>query len=270
MRPAVRADYRGGVCQIRLAAPASGNALTLSMIRDLTKSLEQATAADSCRVICLSAEGPEFCRGLDLEAAFGDGRQPRTEVWQAFIACLTLIRQSDRPVIACVAGNVTGGGLGLMAACDLVLARQDVVFMLPEVIVGMIPALIAPFLLRRLTPARVQYLALSTRGISASEAGACGLVDQVVETDMEKALEIQLRRLFRSSPRALAETKRYLQQLAEQSFEQQTRLAVQQLASWLGQEGTVENLQAFVEGMCPPWFEQYRGQHVESCEHSSR
>src|SRR5262245_20476457 len=145
MRPAIHSDYRGGVCHVRLAAPASGNALTLSMLGDLRMVLEQAAANDSCRVICLSAAGPEFCRGLDLEAAFGGGNRLPTDVLEAFVDCLLLIHRSDRPVIACVTGNVTGGGLGLTAACDLVLARQDVVFMLPEVIVGMIPALIAPF-----------------------------------------------------------------------------------------------------------------------------
>jgi len=209
-------------------------------------------------VITISAEGTDFCKGLDLEEAFANGRHPDPGFLKTFLDCLMLICSSSRPVIASVEGHVTGGGVGLVAACDLVLTTKDVIFMLSEVIVGMIPALITPFLLRRMASARIGYLTLSTRGINAPEAKAFGLVDEVAEDGMETTLHRQLQRLLRSSPSAVAASKRYFNRFGSGDLQRQTEMALEESLAWVEQPEVIEGIRTFSEGFSPPWFYKHR------------
>ncbi len=257
---AVRYEIDSGVAQITLAQPHTGNALNPDLIHALYRSIQAAIADPACRVILLSAEGTDFCKGLDLEALIQQ-KTIEASLFQPFLECLKLITHSPLPVIACVEGNVIGGGLGLVAACDIVLANTRATFMLPEVIIGMIPAIISPFLLRRLTPAKLNYLTLSSRTIDGSEAQAIGIVDEVATEGMEVTLTRQLQRLFRSSPAAIAQSKQYFAQLNADTFQQQTDLALHQLVAWLNQPDILDDIQTFTEGFSPPWFQKYRGKH---------
>lgn len=258
MSTVIQYQNQSGVARIRLAAADSGNALNLPLVEQLSHAIQDASNDEGCRVITISAEGPDFCRGLDLEQVMDSDGKVDPALFQLFLDCLLLICESGKPVIACVEGNVSGGGVGLVAACDMVLAQQEVTFMLPEVIVGMIPALIGPFLLRRLTPARARYMALSSRGIKAPEANLFGLVDEVVTQRMSATLNRQLKRLFRSNPLALAESKHYFDKLENKTLRQQTDFAKKQLISWLSQPEVIAGLQTFAEGFSPPWFQRYR------------
>ena len=258
MSTVIQYQNQSGVARIRLAAPHSGNALNLPLVEQLSHAIQDASNDQTCRVITISAEGPDFCRGLDLEQVMDSDGKVDPALFQLFLDCLLLICESAKPVIACVEGNVSGGGVGLVAACDMVLANEKVVFMLPEVIVGMIPALIGPFLLRRLTPARARYMALSSRGIKGPEAKGFGLVDEVVSQSMSVTLNRQLKRLFRSYPLALAESKQYFDKLANNDLRQQTEVAKQQLTSWLSQPEVIAGMQTFAEGYSPPWFQRYK------------
>jgi len=147
---------------------------------ELQAALQAASTDPACRAIVIDAEGAAFCQGLDLAGNFGDGRQPDPALFQTLVDCLLLISTVRLPVIAMVAGAATGGGVGLVAACDLVLATPTAQFMLSEVVIGLLPAMITPFLLRRLPLGQVRYLTLSSRRIAANginlpaEHGAAG------------------------------------------------------------------------------------------------
>lgn len=254
---AVACAIEAGVAYVTLSAPASGNLLTGSLLEGITRALDRAAGDATCRAIVLSAEGEKFCGGLDLEAAFASegGIDP------AFVAlsldCLSRIRGARVPVIACVDGDVTGGGVGLTAACDIVIASPRAVFMLSEVIVGMIPAMIAPFLLRRLTPARLGYLAQSSRGVRGVEAREIGLVDELGEEGVDAALHRQLQRILRSSPEALAETKQYIDALSAADPARQIDIARDRILGWLRRPEVVEGARVFAEGGAPPWFRRH-------------
>ena len=258
MAQGIRYEADAGVASIRLAMPNSGNALSTSLLAGPRHCLTQAMTDESCRVITISAEGPDFCKGLDLEEAFANGRHPDPGFLKTFLDCAMLICDSSRPVIASVEGNVTGGGIGLVAACDLVLATQNVTFMLSEVLVGMIPALITPFLLRRMASARIGYLTLSTRGINAQEAHVFGLVDEIAEDEMENTLHRQLQRLLRSSPSALAASKRYFNRFGSGDLQRQTEIAIKESLAWVERLEVIEGVRTFCEGFSPPWFHKHR------------
>jgi methylglutaconyl-CoA hydratase/polyketide biosynthesis enoyl-CoA hydratase PksH len=253
----VRYSMEAGVARAILSAPESGNALTTPMLEGLGRALAQAEGDAACRVIVLSAEGSHFCQGLDLAAAFADGGRPDGHFLRLSVDCLLKIRSARIPVIARVEGDASGGGVGLVAACDVVIAAPTATFMLPEVVVGMIPAVIAPFLLRRISPARLGSMALSSRGIRGAEAREIGLVDELPEDGVDRAIHRQLQRLFRSSPRALAESKQSINAMTAVDLEAQATMAMERLLAWLSDPAVVAGARAFSEGEVPPWFEKY-------------
>ena len=252
---AVRYSAEHGVARIRLAAPDSGNALNRALLSGLLEALREAESTAGIRVVVLEAEGAEFCRGLDLNEVLSTAGALDLEPARLFLRALSQIRGSARPVLARVEGPVTGGGLGLVAACDLVLARREAVFMLPEALLGLLPALITPFLLRRITPARLQFLALSTRSFRAVSALSFGLIDEVVEGSMEDAERVHLKRLRRSAPDALAECKRYIDAMNGEDLNRQCDAALERFSSWMRRPEVRDGLRRFAEGHCPPWFE---------------
>jgi enoyl-CoA hydratase/carnithine racemase len=253
----VQYEMHAGVACVILAAPHSGNAINTHLLQGVRRSIERATADESCRAIVISAQGPDFCTGLDLAEAFGEGQHRAPELLRMFRDCLLLIATTSRPVIAVIEGNVTGGGVGLMAACDVTLAAKNATFMLPEVVLGLIPAVVSPFLLRRLAPARVTYMTLSSRGLSAAEAHVFGLVDEVAEDDMTATLKRQLQRIFRSSPLALAASKQYIARLGADELFEQTEIALERFLPWVEQPSVVEEIYRFLEGFSPTWFQKY-------------
>ncbi|MGB0561885.1 MAG: enoyl-CoA hydratase/isomerase family protein [Spirulinaceae cyanobacterium] len=250
-------QLRGGVAEITLADPERGNALSAALIEGLSGALAQANANPDCRAIVLSAQGNAFCQGLDLQGLCPAAGRFNAALLDQLLEMLKALYRSPKPTIACVDGPATGGGVGLVAACDLVLATESASFQLSEVIVGMIPALIAPLLLRRLAPARLNYLTLSSRRFGPSEAQQWGLVDEVT-TELPKTLKRQLKQLFRSSPDAIAASKAYFERLNPADLDHQLAIAQQTLITWLEQPETVAGIQDFAEGISPPWFARYQ------------
>jgi methylglutaconyl-CoA hydratase/polyketide biosynthesis enoyl-CoA hydratase PksH len=195
-----------GVARLRLVAAESDNALDGAMMADLLGGLDRALADPELRAVVVEAEGPTFCSGLALEAAYVDGKANR-EAIASFEKVLSILADAPVVSIACVDGPASGGGVGLAAACDLVLATPRARFVLPEARRGLIPATIAPFLMRRVSPARFRALALSMRTIGLQEAFAIGLVDEVVADALDDALARQLHAIRRAKAEALAEIK---------------------------------------------------------------
>ncbi len=252
----VRCSVTDGVASLTLCSPGSGNALSATLVERLSGLFQQVTREPSCRVVVIRAEGTHFCRGLDIGATFADGQQPERRFLNDLFDCFALLCKAEQPVIAAVEGEVTGGGVGLVAACDLVIAAPCASFLLPEVVVGMIPALIAPYLLRRVTPGRLRYMALSSRRIGGAEAHGWGLVDELALPTLEASLDRQMKRLLRSSPRAIGESKRYFDELAVFGVDQHRETAVDRLSTWLGQDDVADHVRQFASGVTPPWFQR--------------
>lgn len=176
--------------------------LTASHVEHLLAALEGDSDAT---FVTLEGEGDAFCQGLDLSEVVRPGGDVRRSL-ERYAALLRAIATTPRPVLALVGGPAMGGGVGLAAAADLVLATPRATFALPEALFGLIPAMVFPVVARRVGPAPARRLAMGAVTISAEEAWRLGLVDEVVD-DLESAVTRYARRLDRLDPRAVAEVK---------------------------------------------------------------
>jgi enoyl-CoA hydratase/carnithine racemase len=216
--------------------------------RDHLLELRDRIAESRARVLIISAPGLHL--GFNL-AEIRDTAAADLTAAKLFAECLLSIRRTDAVTIACVGEKVAGGSVGLVAACDIVIADAKAIFQLPEVAIGMVPALVTPILARRIGEARCFSLALSSRPISATEAHSIGLVDEVAGLagglPLDRCVERQARRILRSCAGALTECKQQVREREQQSLQIELDVAIAWLASWLSTQEGREAIARFVD-----------------------
>ncbi|MFC1574616.1 enoyl-CoA hydratase/isomerase family protein [Gemmatimonadota bacterium] len=255
----MRVDSRGSgtpVRRIDLEAADSGEILLdAEGVVALSAALEDAEADSSCRVIVLSGSPGSFCRGMDIGSITSGERTDLTREIHSFASCLAMIRASERVVISAVDGEAAGGGVGLAAAADICIATARSTFALPELVLGLLPAIILPVLLERLPPQKVRLLCLSS-SINSGEALAWGLVDRLAQdpSELEKSVRSATKHCLRCSPKAVAELKT---RWGAPNLEDALEAGAGRLAQLIGEEETAQALRAFLDGEPMPWFIPY-------------
>jgi methylglutaconyl-CoA hydratase len=175
--PLTKLETTGGVARLTLCRPQKRNALTRGLLAELQAGVNAAAADETVRVLLLEAEGPVFCAGMDLgEMQDRAGRDDARELWQEdTLVYRRLVESLFRlpvPTIAVVQGPVLAGGVGLVLACDVVLAAESAFFALPEPKRGITAAVVTPLLTYRIGPGGAGYLLLSGRNVSAAVSSA--------------------------------------------------------------------------------------------------
>jgi len=224
--PAVNVERRGVVAVLEVARPQTGNALSAEVVAGLGSALASVVTSGA-RALVLTGGGRHFCTGADLnELAAGTAASVEEHTADAsrLGALYAELLRCPLLTVAAVRGAAYGGGAGLAAACDLVVASPDARFQFSEVRLGFVPALIATFLPRRLSPATLARLVLDPQPIGPEAALAAGLVDRVAD-DPAGAAEGWAREVCsKAAASAIAESKRLIlaftmphldQQLAE-------------------------------------------------------
>jgi methylglutaconyl-CoA hydratase len=226
-----------GVMTLTLDSPANRNALSRALRGQLRTALAEALADDAVRVVVLDHTGRVFCSGMDLSEAAGGGVQDQGV--REFPDLLELIWSSPKPVVAVVRGPARAGGVGLLAACDVVVAGASATFAFSEVRLGIVPAVISAVVLPRMVPHVAHRLMLTGQVFDAEVAAAGGLVDLVVpDADVDGEVRAQLVHLTAGAPAALAETKRLLRaRTPHLRFDDLLELSARYFASEEGQEG---------------------------------
>ncbi|WP_084960388.1 enoyl-CoA hydratase-related protein [Thermoactinospora rubra] len=250
----VHKQLEGGVATITLDSPPNRNALSVRLLTDLEDRLNWALAEPEARVIVLTATGTVFCSGADLkeqrqEPQRGAGDAPVTA---SFPEILSLIWESPKPVICALNGTARAGGLGLVAACDFAIAPLSASFAFSEVRLGVVPAMIAVPVLRRVNPRAAAEYFLTGEVFDARTAQEIGLVTRAVE-DVPATVAHYAEMLIKGGPEALAITKRLVREVPQMSFDEGLRqmaiLSAQRFTSEEGQEG----IAAFMEKRPPKW-----------------
>jgi methylglutaconyl-CoA hydratase len=242
-----------GVATITLNRPERRNALSAEMVDGLYDFLARLMADDDVRVVVLTSTGPTFCAGADLSA---DGQSARHE----FADLLRAILDGPKPVIARVDGDCFGGGVGLAAACDVVVAREDARFAFTEVRLGVAAAVISVVCLPKLRRADASRLLLSGERIDGRRAAALGLITEAVpRADLDEVVDGFAQQLCLGGPGALAATKRLVEVVPtlprDEAFACATGLSKELFASAEAAEGFA----AFRERRPPSWAITGRG-----------
>lgn len=208
-------SFDKGICRVRLNRPEAQNAIDGRMIVELDDVFSRCEGHGMpapVSILILEGAPSVFCSGGDFQALATASEaadpEPLYRLWQRMAA-------GPFVSISLVRGRVNAGGLGFVAAADIVLADRSAAFSLSELLFGIFPACVLPFLVRRIGLQKAHYLTLTTRPFSVDEALACGLVD-AVDDDSEALLRRHLLRLQKLSQPAVARYKAYLGNLAGQ------------------------------------------------------
>lgn len=249
----------GGVAVIFLNRPEQGNALDGKMVRELTDALENIRSEEQLRMVILRGAGDDFCIGADrhwFELAKDYAHHENEEEGYAFAEMLRRLHDLPQLTLALVHGSVMGGGAGLMTACDIVIAKEDTSFRFGEVSRGMIPATIAPYLMRAIGTRLAKALMLTGESFDAAYAEAIGLIQYVVEDEegMENMLEYLSELAFGNSPSAVADTKRLIHDLQGKDIDKDMSHLIAKRAAARWERGEAqEGIAALLEDRDPSW-----------------
>lgn len=255
----VRVELGRGIGVVTLARPDRHNAFDDVMIHELTEAIRSLSSAPDARVILLAADGESFCAGADLEwmqraaalppdASLVDARRLATLLWE--------LDRCEKPTVARVQGAAYGGGVGLVAACDVAIAAQRARFALSEVKLGLVPAVVGPYVVAAIGERAARRYFLTGERISAQRALELGLVSSVAVDGASLDAEVAgvVGALAENGPEALREAKALLRALRGRTID---GALVDEMARTIARvragEEAREGMAAFIERRKARW-----------------
>lgn len=240
------------IARLALDSPRNRNALSTAMVRQLTDALAMAAADDGVRAVELTHTGTTFCAGADLSEASQGAMASST---RRVIALLRSIVALRKPVVGSIDGHVRAGGLGLVGACDIVLAGPASTFAFTEVRLGLAPAMISLTTLPRMDPRAASRYCLTGETFDAPAAARIGLVTEAVD-DIDAATMAVLDALRSASPQGLRETKPLLTPEILAGFDSRANDLAELSARLFGSAEAAEGMAAFLAKRQPAWAAQ--------------
>jgi enoyl-CoA hydratase len=245
----VQSSVDRGIARIALDSPRNRNALSAALVEQLTRALSEAAAEGTVRAVELTHTGATFCAGADLaEASRGGMKTGATRVLNLLRDIVAL----PKPVVGSIDGQVRAGGLGLVGACDIVLAGPASTFAFSEVRLGLAPAMISLTTLPRLNPRAASRYYLTGETFDAATAARIGLITEAVD-DIDAGTLAVLDALRACSPQGLRETKPLLTAAILDAFEARSEALAEQSARLFGTEEAAEGMRAFLAKRPPSW-----------------
>ena len=248
-----------GIANLILNRPAVRNAFDQEMIASLIDAIAQAQQDPEVKVLVLRANGRNFSAGADLNWMANMAKNSPAENLadaQQLAALMSGLNQMTKPSIAIVQGAAYGGALGLIACCDMVFASADSSFCLSEVKLGLIPAVISPYVVRAIGERQARRYCISAEVFSAQTAQRLGLVHEIAATAEElKSLSEQwLGQLLNNGPLATQAAKKLIMDVSQQPIDADLVLeTARRIADIRATEEAREGLSAFLEKRRPRW-----------------
>jgi methylglutaconyl-CoA hydratase len=241
-----------GVVTVTLVDEANRNALSRRLLAELTAVLDESDADPEVRVVVLTNAGRVFCAGADLRESSAPA-DDNSAVGRAS-ALFGRFRRSPKPYVGRIAGHCVAGGMGLAAALDVSIARDDAKFGFTEVRVGVAPAMISVLCLPKMGRADAAAAFLRGSRFSAAEAARLGLINAAVPADdLDAEVESVVTDLLSGGPSALAACKQLLDRVPEMSFDDALAWAEQLSAELFAGEEAAEGMDAFLNKRTPRW-----------------
>ena len=249
-----------GACRfITLNRPERHNAFDDVLIAEMTQAFQTAIDDDATRIIVLDSTGKSFSAGADLNwmkrmAAYDYGQNLADS--QALAGLMALIDGAPKPVIAVIQGPAYGGGVGLAACCDMVVAAETASFCLSEVKLGLIPAIISPYVVRAMGGRAARRYFQSAETFSATRAAQLGLVSEVVPTEqLTTQRDRWITALAANGPQAMRAAKELALRATEQELDDDLRVwTAQRIATIRASDEGREGVRAFLEKRKAAWI----------------
>ncbi len=246
-----------GVATLTLNRPATHNAMNATLIAELKQAAGWLAGQSSVRAVVLTGAGASFCAGGDLGWMQQNMKKSRAErVAESFELALMLraLNELPMPLIGRINGPAYGGGVGMIAVCDVSVAVDTGVYCLTEVRLGLLPANIAPYVVARMGEANARRTFLTAKRMTAAEARRLGLVSEVVGAEqLDAAVERELADLLQCAPGAVAATKKLVSYVDSHDLSTSMIYAADKLAdAWETEEGH-EGISAFFAKRAPAW-----------------
>ncbi|NVJ52033.1 MAG: enoyl-CoA hydratase/isomerase family protein [Gammaproteobacteria bacterium] len=244
---------------ITMNRPDVHNAFDEKLIKDLTKALQKLQSHDRVRVVVLQAEGKSFSAGADLNWMRKMADYSWSENYQDSLALATLMQtlsQLKKPTIGLVQGAAFGGGVGLVAACDIVLASDQAKFCLSEVKLGLIPAVISPYVIKAIGARQANRYFISAEIFTAQAAQTIGLVHEVIANDSFKEhAQNYIQAVLKNGPLAIQAAKDLIQFVERHPIDEELiRETAQKIADTRASAEGKEGVSAFLEKRDPNWL----------------
>lgn len=249
----------GGILHLRLNRPERRNAFNGEVISELARSFSEVSEDSGVRVVLLSGKGKSFSAGADLnwmqeqaDLPAAENAAGAEEMARMFLA----IARCKKPVVARIHGHALGGGSGLTAAADIAICAENTVFGLTEVKLGIIPAVISPFVLQKIGVSKARALFLTGERFDGREAERIGLVHRALPEDkLDQEVERVITELRSAGPEAIAQAKTLIQEVADLSLEDAIPLTSRRIAELRATPEAREGMGAFLDKRKPQWLE---------------
>lgn len=247
----------GNIVRIIFNRPEVHNAFNSLMISELDVAFEKVMKDPSIRIVVLSGRGKSFCAGADIKwlrdivnYSFEQNLEESLQLAEVLYKIYVL----PKPTIAMVNGTAIGGGTGFLSVCDISVASEEAKFGLSEVKIGLVPAAISPYVIRRIGESHTREYFLTGERISARKALEIGLVNRVVPLEkLEKTVEELIQSLLTSGPEAVASCKELIRNVPHMSFEEVKEYTARMIANLRVSKEGQEGMAAFLEKRKPEW-----------------
>jgi methylglutaconyl-CoA hydratase len=255
-------EQREGIFRLTLNRPEVHNAFNSTLILEVTDAVERAKDDDAIRVVIITGEGKSFCAGADInwmrEIVRYSFEQNLEESLQ-LAEVLHLIYTLPKPTIAMVNGSAIGGGTGFLSACDIAIAVEEAKFGLSEVKIGLVPAAISPYVIRKIGESKAREYFLTGKRMSAQQAVEIGLINDVVLRDkLEARVNGLVQDLLTSGPDALANCKELIRRVPSMTFDEAKAYTARMIANLRISEEGQEGMAAFLEKRKPCWAQSLK------------
>lgn len=246
------------VARITFARPEVHNAFNATMIAELAQVFDRVKTEASVRVVVLTGEGKSFCAGADINwmrEIIDYSYEQNLSESLLLAEVLHKLYSFPKPTVAMVNGAAIGGGNGFLSACDIAVAAEEAHFGLSEVKIGLVPAAISPFVIRKIGESKAREYFLTGKRISAKKAQEIGLVNQVVPLEkLEGTVDELISLLLTSGPEALASCKELIFQVPQMSLEEVKEFTARMIANLRISEEGQEGMASFLEKRKPNWI----------------
>ncbi|KIC20977.1 crotonase/enoyl-CoA hydratase family protein [Leisingera sp. ANG-Vp] len=246
-----------GVCTLTLNRPDKHNAMSGTMLQELTQAAKQLAEDSAVRVVVLAGAGKSFCAGGDLKwmrAQMDADAETRAREARVLAEMLMALNTLPKPVIGALQGNAFGGGVGMASVCDVAIGADHLKMGLTETKLGLIPATIGPYVIARMGEAKARRVFMSARLFGAQEAVELGLLAKAVPADqLAEAVEAEVAPYLNCAPGAVAAAKKLARDLGPRLDGSVIDHTIKALVErWEGEEAQ-EGISAFFEKRKPVW-----------------